>query len=242
MLITSTKDISVGRLKILVFGDSGVGKTTLAGTMPPKTLIFSMESGLLSLGDKDISVFDVTTNDKGEIIPRGNRQDRMTEGFLYLSTKDAREKFDNIFIDSLSEISDNLYERLKLKFPERKDGLNLWEEHKTEMRKTIRAFRDLPGYNVVFTALETKIQDDNSRLFIGPYVQPKSMSEELPKYFDFVHRLEVVEAADKSKARMLRTQPTETIRAKSRTNANIKLNDLEPANLSALFNKITQGV
>ena len=39
--------------KILMYGASGVGKTTSLATAPGKTLIISMEAGLLSIKDAD---------------------------------------------------------------------------------------------------------------------------------------------------------------------------------------------
>jgi adenylate kinase family enzyme len=39
--------------KLLIYGASGAGKTTTCATAPGKTLIISMEAGLLSIKDAD---------------------------------------------------------------------------------------------------------------------------------------------------------------------------------------------
>ena len=55
MLKRSLKDAIESRAtKYLVYGGSGVGKTTLIASLPGKILILSAESGLLSLSGADI--------------------------------------------------------------------------------------------------------------------------------------------------------------------------------------------
>ena len=46
--------------KLLVYGISGGGKTTLCQTVPGKTLVISMEAGLLSIKDaKNVTAIEV---------------------------------------------------------------------------------------------------------------------------------------------------------------------------------------
>jgi hypothetical protein len=237
MLVQSTKDYGSDRIKLLVYADSGIGKTTLASTLKDVCVI-SSESGLLSLSDKAIDVIDTTMNDKREVIPRGQRDERLLEAYAYLQTEEAKKKYKTIFIDSLSEICDNLVEKYQAKYPEKKDSFNLWGDVAKSMASVIRAFRDLPHYNVVMTALETKDKDENGRFFTGPLIKPKSFAEDMPKFFDYVFNMQVQMKEDKSVTRKLITQPTDTIRAKSRTTKDMQLGSVEDANLSLVFEKI----
>lgn len=235
MKIQSTKDFGADRLKLLIFGDSGHGKTTLAGTLKD-TLVISAESGLQSISDKDIDVIDITLNDKGEVIPRHERDTRLLEVYQYLQGEEARSKYKNIFIDSLSEINDNLIEKYQLMYPEPKDSFVMWNNVTKSMNSLIRAFRDLPFYNVIFTALEAQDKDENGRFFKGPLMKPKSFAEDAPKFFDYVWFM----VKKEGEAPKMLTQPTETIRAKSRINQNIDLLQWEEPNLTLLLNKITK--
>jgi hypothetical protein len=237
MLVQSTKDYGASRIKLLVYADSGIGKTTLASTLKDVCVI-SAESGLLSLSDKAIDVIDTTMNDKREVIPRADRDTRLLEAYAYLQSEEARKKYKTIFIDSLSEICDNLVEKYQAKYPEKKDSFNLWGDVSKSMASIIRAFRDLPYYHVVMTALETKDKDENGRFFTGPLVKPRSFAEDMPKFFDYVFYMHVQVKEDKSQARKLLTQPTDSIRAKSRTTNEMTLQAVEDANLGLVFEKI----
>lgn len=60
--IKSTKTVSSERFVALVVGPSGIGKTSLAKTLPEKeTLIISAESGLLCLSGTDYAVTEVAS-------------------------------------------------------------------------------------------------------------------------------------------------------------------------------------
>ena len=60
---TSSKDATLHGLKVLTYGDSGVGKTYLIKTLPDheRILIISAESGLLTIADVDIATKVVST-------------------------------------------------------------------------------------------------------------------------------------------------------------------------------------
>ena len=61
MKIKTTKGASTTFLDILVYGQSGVGKTRAISTLPGKVLILSAEEGTLSLSDFDIDMVEVKT-------------------------------------------------------------------------------------------------------------------------------------------------------------------------------------
>ena len=54
MEIKRTSDVTLEGITILVYGNSGVGKTSLIRTIPGRVLILSAEAGLLSLRNTDI--------------------------------------------------------------------------------------------------------------------------------------------------------------------------------------------
>lgn len=234
MKILNTKNIGQDSLKILVYGESGSGKTSLAKTIKEPTLIISAESGLLSLRGSEIDVIDLTTDDSGQPIAKDKRILKLSEVYKFLTTKEAREKYKWIFIDSLTEISENVMEALNVEFPDRKDSLVMFGENFKRMRAIVKSFRDLPGYNVVFTALSATDKDENSVRFLGPLLTGK-ISTQLPAYLDEVYYMHVQKNDDGSLSRLLVTEKSDKLVAKSRSGS---LNKLEQPSLSAIAQKI----
>jgi len=189
MKISSTKNLD-SRLKFVVYGKSSVGKTTLASTIKEKVLIVSAESGLLCLKKFDIDCIEISKDEKGDLLPKEQRFTRLREVFKWLG-KDPQliHKYQWIYIDTLTEISQNLYEELVVRFPNPGDKLKIFEKLYYGMRGVIKGFRDLPFYHVVFSAHETIEKDKNGRLITRADILGK-MGQTLPHFFDEVFYME----------------------------------------------------
>ena len=62
--IKSTKDVLTNNgIKVLIFANSGFGKTSTLGTLEGKTLLLNVENGTLVLKDKDIDVINIPSID-----------------------------------------------------------------------------------------------------------------------------------------------------------------------------------
>jgi phage nucleotide-binding protein len=233
MRIISTKNIHQERLKILIFGKSGAGKTTLAGTIEEPTLIISAESGLLSLADKECDVIELNTDDEGKLLPREKRIDRLMDIYKFLNNSENKYKW--IFIDSLTEIGQNLIEKLNVKYPTPDKKLMMWGEYSQEIRGIIKAFRDLPNYNVVFTCLAVEDRDENGRLEIGVDLAGK-ISQQVPQYFDEVLYLHIKKLNETEDVHQLLCRPVEVVPlVKDRSG---KLSKIEKPNLKLIADKI----
>lgn len=231
MKIQNTKTISQDKLKILIYGEAGVGKTTLAGTIEEPTLIISAESGLLSLASKDIDVIDISTDDEGKIIPKEKRIARLAQAYSYLLTDECKNKYKWIFIDSLSEISQNLMEKLNDEYRDRKDALVMYGENSKQLKGIVKLFRDIPFYNIVFTALASpEKNEDNKRIMEISLVG--NFAKQISAYFDEVFYMEIYKDGN----RVLVTAKNETIQAKDRSG---KLSNYESANLKIIKEKIS---
>jgi len=240
MKIKSTSQIHQESIFLLVYGESGSGKTTLARTIKRPTLIISAEGGLLSLHGSDIDYVDLTVDDENQpITDRAKRLKKLEEIYRLLTLPEYQKRYEWIYIDSLSEIAQNVVEALRKEFPEGKDALKMWGSYNQKMRGLIKSFRDLPHYNVAMTCLSGVDKDENNQRFTTVDMSGK-ISTQLHQYFDEVFYLFVKDVESPkggtARERLLLTEKTETVFAKDRSG---RLDRVEPSDLSLVIKKIT---
>lgn len=220
MEIKSTKNLHSDQVKILVYGQSGIGKTVLLGTMPPaETLIISAESGLLCLSDRAIDVIEVKSDTA------------VREAYAYLQRNEDGGKYKYIAIDSLTEISDLIVKGLKNKddYKNPSNVLKMWGEFNDTMVGLIKAFRDLPRH-VVFSALSDDV-NDGGIITKHPLISGNKAQKLLSSFFDEVFYLTI----NQENEREIITQPTHQFIAKDRSG---KLATSEAPNLTNIIDKI----
>lgn len=174
-----TSDVHLNGVKLLVYGQAGAGKTTLAATMP-NPIIISAEGGLLSIQGADLPYLEV--NDMASLM----------EAFSYVAG-DGGKEFDSVVLDSLSEIGEVVLIAEKEK---NKDGRAAYGEMASQMTSLIRAFRDLPGKHVLMTAKVEKSQDESGRMLYSPSLPGNKVAQSLPYFFDEVLALRVEKDAE----------------------------------------------
>jgi len=233
MLIKNTKDMHLQKVKAVVYGISGVGKTSLAKTLPhDRTFVVNAESGLLSLQDTTIDYVDLAHNDKGELLAAPDRVKRLKEVMEYLRTDEAKKKYDNVVVDSLSEIGDVIEEYYTLTITDKAKAFEKWGRIGEAQVAVMRSFRDMPDYNVFFLCLEDLQKDEQSRRFYGPALPGNLAKDALMPTFDLVFRM----AVEADGTRYLQTQALANVKAKDRSG---KLAPQEPPHLGNLLTKIS---
>jgi len=181
--LKNTNDVHTNGIKALVYGAAGAGKTTLATTLP-KPIIISAEGGLLSINGSNIPYLEVASlNDLGE-------------AYEYVKRSD----FESVVLDSLSEIAEVVLIHEK---SVNKDGRAAYGEMAVQMTALIRAFRDLPGKNVLMTAKLEKTLDETGRILYAPSMPGAKLGQTLPYFFDLVLAMRIEKDAEGNAQRNL---------------------------------------
>ena len=184
------------KIKAVVYGASGAGKTSFAGTA--KNAIFaSAEGGLLSIADKTPNYVEIHT-----------LQD-LRDLLVYLTKE--KHTFDTVIIDSITEIN----EVIKLEI-EKKNGRPMaiqdWGTLGKDIRSILRSFRDLPMH-VLFLAQEAVDKDEDKVTKITPSLNGRAATD-IAYFMDIVGYLYI----DKDGTRKMQTQPNAKLLTKDRSN------------------------
>jgi phage nucleotide-binding protein len=219
MNITSTRDAGVDRLKIVIYGPAGAGKTRLAATTgdPSATIIVSAEAGLLSLRGEDIAVAEVKSLAELRAV------------YAYLRKGDHPYRW--VIVDSISEIAEVCLGEEKRSA---KDPRAAYGQMAEVVVGTLRAFRDLPCH-VVFTAKQDRTQTEGGAMLYGPSMPGKQLGPAVGYLVDEMWALRVTKGDDGALIRSLQTGPDGVYDAKDRSGS---LQHHEPADLSAVAAKI----
>lgn len=218
---TTDKEAVSQGVKVLVYSESGVGKTVLCATAP-KPIILSAESGLLSLKRFKIPVIKIATLADLE------------EAYQWLlSGKQGADQFETICLDSLTEMGEVILANAKKTV---KDPRQAYGELIEKVTGLTKKFRDLPGKNVYMSAKMEKSKDEISGMTLfAPAMPGQKMGQALPYLFDEVFNLRVLQTAAGVKYRALITQPDLQYVAKDRSGV---LEPIEPPDLAKVFQKI----
>ena len=220
--LTTTKD-ATKYVKCLVYGESGIGKTTLAKTCP-KPLIISSEKKMMSLQGENIPVALIENhNDLQEILDN-------------IKTNPKFQKFETIVLDSISDICESILIYFQ-KNP--KDGNNhaqapygwmidvinpILKELIQKIDKNVYVIAKVKCLNDEFTGINKWM----------PSAPGKQLAPNLPYLFDFVFAMRKGQTESGKEYRYLQTEGDMQYVAKGTD----KLKPIEKPHLGELFEKI----
>lgn len=223
LTFTTTRQAAhVSGIKALVYGNAGTGKTSLCGTAP-RPLIISAESGLLPLRGLDIPV-----------IPISNVTE-LGEALVWCRSNPHARAVETVCLDSATEIAEVVLSAEKKKTRDPRAAYGALIE---EMIGIIKAFRDLPGKNVVVTAKEAATTNTVTGVSsFGPSMPGKTVGPDLPYYFDEVFNANIGRDHEGKRFHFLRTQGDMQYVAKDRSGV---LREIEVPDLTYIFNRIRE--
>lgn len=215
-----TRTAGASGVKMLVYGQSGAGKTSLIQTLP-SPIVLSAEAGLLSIQDADLPYIEI-----------GSAAD-LREAYRWLTASAEAADYQSVALDSISEIAEVVLAAEKKAAKDPRQAYGAMQEQVAEM---IRAFRDIAGRNVYMTAKLEKSADEMGRVSYAPSMPGNKTGQALPYFLDEVLALRVERDAEGAQHRVLLCDGDGQWLAKDRSG---KLEQWEAPDLGAIIRKIT---
>jgi len=169
--ITKTSDTKYQYANILIFGESGSGKTHFLGTAPKGEMVIlniTSESGMLTLRNKDIDIIDI------------NSVSDFEEALRWLATEGVK-KYKYVGIDSFSQFQKSLEKQ------SRTTGWEMWAEIKQITKSMVDRIKEMP-INLI-ALCEVGLKDDDGMVKYIPSLVGKS-KDEVAYWFDEVYFFE----------------------------------------------------
>lgn len=219
VLIKNSRDIAQSGIKVLVYGQPGVGKTRLCATAP-SPVILSAESGLLSVQGEGLDYIEIR-----------NVNDLM-EAYEWLRSSTEAKAYQTVCLDSISEIAEQLLSDEKRKV---KDGRMAYAQLNDRMASLLRAFRDLPDKHVYFSAKMEMAQGNDGIIINRPSLPGKTLTQNIGYYFDEEFAFVIQKDTDGKLIRKLQTSKDTVYEAKDRSGV---LDMFEEPDLREIFRKM----
>lgn len=173
-------------LKLLLYGDSGAGKSWAAGTAPDPIYLLTEPNGLPTIK---------ASNPRAVVVQADDTHGGMNTVRAFLrAAKDgelARETgCKTVVLDSLNELQrmlrDEIMATKKGTPQEGQFSLQDWGVLTDKMRTLVRAFRDLPFHVVAITHASSETDEATQSRYVGPMFQGKALPNEIAGYFSAV--------------------------------------------------------
>ncbi len=229
------KDISIEniKLKVLVYGQSGTGKTYFAGTFP-KPYFFDFDNGMKTLRGKDIE-YDTYA----DVLRNGIAVESAIQKYeAKLNQVIVDHKFDTLVIDSVTLLEDMMMANILRVNGRKEPTLYEWGLLISHMQQVFQSFTK-SGKHVVCIAHEIPQKNDiTGEVTILPLISGKKLPGQLPIWFDEVYRAVVTKDSQGIPKYELITRAGAMYTAKSRVGC---LAEREVPSFEVIMNKVKMG-
>lgn len=218
-------------IAMIIYSNPGVGKTTLAATLPSEeTLFINVEGGIGPLMGTKHVVFNLPGAVKSFEIEQ-------VVDDLYKFLRTEKHGFKYIIIDNVSELEQQLILNLTMRRGKDTPELREYGDVAFKMKEWVRLFRDLVYQNitVIFNAWEVALEVKNTDGGIITQTFPmigKKLAPQACGIVDVVGHLEVYEKTGK---RWVRFGPSDQYITKSQFKG---LDNGEPADMPHILSKL----
>ena len=159
--------------KILIFSNSGVGKTWLSATAPKPLIILTEANGAVSVAH---------SNPEAGIVIIKNIKD--LREVITMAKSGELDNFETLVFDSLTEIQRIFKDEIQ--GDKEQFQLQQWGTLTSKMTNFIRMIRQLP-FHIVCTCLSDRQTDENGTVTLHlPQFQGKRTAQEIMQYFSAV--------------------------------------------------------
>jgi energy-coupling factor transporter ATP-binding protein EcfA2 len=213
--IKSTKNITANGANIVIYGESGVGKTKLLDTLED-LFILSADEGLLTISDSDIEYVEITC-----------MQD-VDDAYNHIIKN--KGKYQNVAFDSLTEMAEVVLYEMK---EGKKDKRQAYGELADAFGVMIRKFRDIHGINTIFIAKRKHIKNDEGEVIA---YEPMMPGQVLPHGLPYLTDEVFAYTMDRKGNRCIQTSADRRYPAKDRSNR-LEAKELNP-NLQEIINRV----
>jgi hypothetical protein len=197
------------KLKVLLYGKSGTGKTTFACSFP-RPYIFDFDNGMLSQRGKDVE-FDTVT-DYGSV-------------GLQLSKLESSCPYETVVLDSITTMQELHMNYILAQNGKKMPTMNEWNiliSNTTDLFMRLTALKR----HLVVIAHEQLIQDEiTGEVLYRPIIAGKKTADRLPLWFDECYRTQIGKTKEGSPVGQLVTTADVKFMAKSRHNCFAPIQD-----------------
>lgn len=229
--ITTTRELALKKVHIMIYGEDKVGKTSLILTIPcpmERILYLGADPGELALRNVNVAALQAANGIWNEAL----LQD------VYDYTLANRKNYDWVAVDGLDSIGNEVNYAHQEEF---KDGRKAWEQTNAFMDRWIRRMRDITGVSTLWIThgIESK-PDEMGRTVVRPSVPGNKLKDEINQYFDIIGYMKQVRASDGSLTPLIQFSkvPDERYRVGDRSGT---LGHFEAPNIAAIVDKIREA-
>jgi len=177
----------VGHAKILIWGNSGSGKSWLSATAPKPLICLTEKNGMVSIANSNQNADFVFIENVAEL-----------RELIAMAKSGELKKYQTLCFDSLTELQKMIRDGILNGRSSDQMKIQDWGKLAQRTIGFIREIRDLP-FHIVCTALKSdSINEEGAVISVGPAFEGRKTGNEVMQYFSAVAALHSQKKEDKT--------------------------------------------